>query len=142
MPTAYSAADAQTFVKSYSNLPIKGDALHSLQNYLDTHSPAWGVIVNPARGVDVLVWFDAANRLHVIENVNADVAVSIATPAYHTADESFLYNVAQRTAEVGGNVGDWLSKIPSAIPSPQTLIYLGLGVVFVMYILPMLPKRK
>jgi hypothetical protein len=141
MATAFSAFNAQEFVNNHLDLPIKGDLSHTLSNYVNTHVPAWGVIVNPALGVDVLVWYDYANNLHVIDDVNGTVATSIAAPAYHTADESLLYNLAENTLRTASGIGNWLSQIPGAIPSPQTLMTVAM-VGIAIYILTLLPKRK
>jgi hypothetical protein len=107
MSNAFSDADAQTFVESYAAYPLKGTSGQTLQNYVNTHVPSWGVVVNPFPDVDVLVWYDYTGKLHVIEQIPADVAVQIAKPAYHTADESFLYNLAQQTAALGKSAFDW-----------------------------------
>jgi len=123
MGTAYSASDAQTFVENYGNLPIKGNSGFTLQNYLNTHSPAWGVVVNPAIGVNVLVWFDAGNRLHVIEDIDDTLATNIAKPAYTTADESFLYNLSQNAANALPTVGD--------LKTISTLVLVALGIMVV-----------
>lgn len=104
--SAYTGADAYTFVESYKDYPIKGGGGKTLQSYLTTHSPAWGVVINPFPDVNVLVWFDYGNTLHVVEQIPQSVADSIAKPAYHTADESFLYNLAQNTAAALPSVGD------------------------------------
>lgn len=103
---AWTGADAELFVESNSSLPIKGDSSHTLQYYVNTHSPAWGVIVNPLPKVDVLVWYDAANRLHVVEVTGNPAVAEIIKPAYHTADESFLYNLSE-------SMSKGLSVIPS-----------------------------
>lgn len=142
MSTAFNAADALTFVQSYADLPIKGDPGHTLQNYLNTHLPTYGVIVNPALGVDVLVWYDAANNLHVIDDVGKPFASSVAAPDYHTADESLVYDLEQRTIDVAQKAGDYVAAIPGALPSPQNLIYIALGVLALIYIVPLLPKSR
>jgi hypothetical protein len=141
MGTAYSPADAQTFVESYADSPIKGDPSHTLANYINTHIPAWGVIVNPAIGVDVLVWYDASNRLHVVESPGADVAASIAAPPYHTNDESVLYNIADNATKMASGIGGWLAQIPNAIPSPSTIVTIAV-VAAGIYLWTLLPHRR
>jgi len=135
MATAYNAADSITFIQNYNDLPIRGDRSHTLQNYIDTHQPSWGVIVNPAIGVDVLVWYDAGNNLHVIQSIDPMFATSVAAPAYHTADESFVYNLEQRTAEVVRSAGDYVAAIPGAIPSPSQLVNAAIAVAVILVIL-------
>lgn len=121
MPSSFTGEDALTFVDSYRSFPIKGGGGLTLQNYLNTHVPAWGVVVNPFPDVNVLVWYDYANKLHVVEQIPQSVADSIAKPPYHTADESFLYNLAQNTANALPTIGD--------LKTFSTLVLVGVALI-------------
>lgn len=99
LPQQYTGADAQTFIESYANLPIKGGVGSTLKDYVNTHQPPYGVMVHPFPDVNVLVWYDAADNLHVIEQIPDVVSQNIEKPPYHTADESFLYNLSQAAAD-------------------------------------------
>lgn len=98
MATSYSSADANKFINDYASLRLKGNSGLTLQSYLNTHVPAWGVIVTPPSGRDTLVWYDAANRLHVVDVAGEPMVESVIKPAYHTDDESFLFNLSKNAA--------------------------------------------
>ena len=138
---AFSDSDALIFVDNYRDSPIKGNSGFTLQNYLNTHKPVQGVIINPMPGVDVLVWYDYGNKLHVIENVDPTFANNVAKPDYHTPDESFLYNLTQNTVAAVQGVGNWVAKIPDAIPDPKTITTV-LAVAAGLYLLMILPKTR
>lgn len=118
MATQLNAADTQSFLQQFANDP-------TLQGYLNSppyinaagqgislHSPPYGVIINGS-STRWLVWFDASNQLHVFDMSDQPaVADQIAKPDYHTADESFIYNVTQE-------VENFVQGLPTLPTLPQ-----------------------
>lgn len=147
MGYAFDPADASEFVLDFGWLPLVGDPTRTVGSYVATHTPAWGVVAD-AGNRNILVWYDAAGKLHVIDITDEPSQVaSISKPAYHTADESFLYNLAQRTADVAAQVGPTIDagvsvmldvlkrtaqKIPNLVPSGNVLfgVALVLGAMY------------
>lgn len=122
-PQSFTGADAQTFIENYAAYPLKGNPSATLQSYVNTHVPSWGVIVNPFPDVDVLVWYDSSDTLHVVEKIPPEVATQIALPPYHTADESFLYNLAQQTANMGKGLMDWTTIALIGVAIVALIVY-------------------
>ena len=123
-----STASPEAYVARYADTPILGDNDwwfdYTLEDYVTDRGvnwPPYGVIVAP-EGNDTLVWFDAANRLHVIDlsvipNGN-DLAVAVKKPDYF---EDPKY------------VELWNSMIPSKVDIKQImLLAVGIGAVILL----------
>ncbi len=120
-----STASPEAYVAKYANTPILGDNdwwfNHTLSDYVYDRGVGWppyGIIVAP-EGRDTLVWYDAANRLHVIDLTKVpngnDVAIAVKQPEYFE-DPRYL--------EL------WNSMIPTKVDIKQIMfLALGIGIV-------------
>ena len=122
-----STASPEAYVTKYADTPILGDNDwwfdYTLGDYVNDRGVGWppyGVIVAP-EGSDTLVWYDAANVLHVIDLTKLpngdDLATAVKKPEYF---EDPKY------------VELWNSMIPSKVDIKQImLLAIGLGVVII-----------
>ncbi len=108
-----------------------------MASYVATRQPPQGVLIDAGNDRKILVWYDAVNKLHVIDVTDTPEANSTATQPYHTQDESFMYDLQDQAMKVavqlGSTVTDLASttldvlertakKIPDLVPSGNLLV--------------------
>lgn len=101
IPYAFTAAEIQDFLNTYSTDPVVG-------NYLFSKQPAYGVIFAPPNAYgQLLLWFDAAGVFHVIDVTNLSIVSAVEQPAYQSPDSSVIDNIVQQ-------VETFVAGLPSA----------------------------
>lgn len=140
--SAYAITDPYSFVERYPDTPILGDNEwwfnHDLYDYIIDKGVGWppyGVIVAP-EGRDMLVWFDASSKLHVVDLIKApngvNVAYAVKQPEYFE-DPQYL--------EL------WKKIIKPLVPTvpditKMLMVVLGIGVVVILIQTPSLLRGK
>lgn len=71
----------------------------TLQNYLQTWEPVYGVIVHEDYG-ELLVWIDASAVLHVIDITNMSIVTEIEKAPYQSPDSGFINNLVTDIGKV------------------------------------------
>lgn len=85
IPYHLNDSEIQTFLNSHF-----GDSV--LLEYLSTKQPQWGIIVQEAYG-ELLVWYDAAGVLHVVDVTNMSIAQQVKQAPFESPDSGFFENI-------------------------------------------------
>jgi len=135
-PYAYSAEQATQFLKDNGGTTVKGAPISvpgnfglyrvvSLSDYVSQRYPPWGVVVHPNTS-DVMVWYDANGKLHVIDVTGHPIADQIPKAAFESPDSSLIDSLL-----------DQLNKMTENLPSAREAMYgalaIGAIVLVVMY---------
>ena len=81
-----------------------------LVNYLKNGDPPWGILMKEKYG-DVLVWRDAAKRLHVVDVTNMAIVASIKKAPFESPGSSVVTNMWQEFDKLFGravNLTQWI----------------------------------
>jgi hypothetical protein len=131
-PYRYTDSEALTFVNTHGDTPILGEHdwwfNHTLSDYVNDKGKGWppqGIIVNPS-GSNILVWFDAAGGLVVIDltgyEYEQEIVTGVKKPDYFE-DPQYL-ELWQET------IRPLIPTIPNI--TNMLLVVLGIGVVVLM----------
>lgn len=75
-----------------------------LNNYMLTHDPPYGVVINEAYG-QILVWYSPSNGLHVVDVTNMAIAHEIQKAPYESPDTSTIGNIIQELNNIVSGAG-------------------------------------
>lgn len=140
--TAYTVSDPYSFVSRYPDTPILGDNdwwfNHDLYDYVLDKGVGWpphGIIVAP-EGRDMLVWFDASSRLHVIDLIKVPSGKNL---SYSIKQEAYISD-----PEYLALFHEVIKPLVPTIPNITRLlmVVLGIGAVVVLIQNPSLLRGK
>ncbi len=121
IPYHYTDAAAADFLEDHA-----GDA--GLRRYLDTLTPPWGVIVQPAEWAvgDILVWLDYSGRIHVVDVTNLPIVDGIVQARYQTPTAAAINEMIDSVSQLS------LERFDDFQGAIQTLAIVGaVGVALV-----------
>jgi hypothetical protein len=130
----YDSGQVAAFLDANQALQIEGAPIPTpawfdrdvwtLSDFLDKKYPPWGVIVAPGGGRRVLVWFDAAGQVRVVDVTGHNIANEVIKAPFESPDSSYMENLLNR-----------INELAAGLPTPEkaldslTLIVGGLVLV-------------
>src|SRR6267142_3670043 len=78
----------------------------AVYNYLQSHEPSYGILVNEEYG-QLLLWYDASGRFHIVDVTNLSIAKEVAKAPYESPGSSFWENLGEEFKGLFGGIVNW-----------------------------------
>lgn len=88
IPHHFSESEILAFIERHESNPL-------LQDYILTKEPEYGILVREDYG-EILVWYDASDKLHVVDITNMAIANEIEKAPYVSPDDKPFWEDLQK----------------------------------------------